>query len=66
MPSLSSLTIKIGLYTPKEEWIHTDLIGAAPIIAQHIDEPTGIYLPLSYQTQCGAACKNDGHKHHDR
>ena len=45
-----TIQIKIGLYTPKEQWMTTDIHAVAPLIAQHIDEPTGIYLPLSFNT----------------
>ena len=46
----SALTLKIGLYTPKEKWIQTQLSSVGAIIAQHIDEPTGMYLSLNYAT----------------
>ncbi len=46
----SALTLKIGLYTPKEKWIQTELSSVGPIIAQHIDEPTGMYLSLNHAT----------------
>ena len=50
MTSPTTIQIKIGLYTPKAQWLITDIHAAPQMIAQHIDEPTGIYLPLSVNT----------------
>ncbi len=51
MTRTTTIQIKIGLYTPKEQWMATDIHAAPQLIAQHIDEPTGIYIPLSYHTE---------------
>ena len=39
-----SMILKVGLYTPQDQWITTHPNRVAAIMANHIDEPTGIYL----------------------
>lgn len=46
--------LKIGLYTPKGRFLHPPLDDVPRLMAQHIDEPTGIYIGLSYPTEGNA------------
>jgi hypothetical protein len=39
-----SMILKVGLYTPQDQWITADPNRVAAIMARHIDEATGIYL----------------------
>jgi hypothetical protein len=39
-----SMILKVGLYTPQDKWTTTHPNRVAAIMANHIDEPTGIYL----------------------
>jgi len=48
---MNAAILKIGLYTPQERWIHAPLNDVPRIMAQHIDEPTGMYLSLAYPAE---------------